>query len=175
MAEFNLDEFIQAARDAAVSEGPTKSTLALVKKTVADHEAVAAGIGKFETDDEVLFEDSSVSIWHVRFQPGILVPPHNHQMPAFIGVYKGTEENQLFRNDGSGLTHVATKAIGPGDTLSIGHNGIHAVQALNNEPSEAIHVYLGKLTTVERSLFDWETGEASPFTDENYEKLVKHV
>ena len=74
MAEFNLDEFIRAARDAAVSNRPTKATVALMKETFADPGGVAASIGKFDKDDEVLFEDQTVSIWHVRFQPGVLVP-----------------------------------------------------------------------------------------------------
>ena len=79
MAEFNLDEFIRAARDAAVSNRPTKTTLALMKKTFAVPGGVAANMDNFDKEDEVLFEDRTVSIWHVRFQPDVLVPPHDHQ------------------------------------------------------------------------------------------------
>ena len=175
MAQFSLENFVAAAREAAVCEGPSKATLALMKRTFAQPGSIAAKIGAYDKDDEILFEDSTVSIQYVRFKPGILVPPHDHQIPAFIGVYQGVEENRMYRVDDTGLTHLTTKNIGPGDVLSIGPNGIHAVQALNNEASEAIHVYLGKLTTVERSLFDWETGASTPFTDENYNQLVKHV
>ena len=175
MAPFRLNDFLQAARDAAVSDGPSKATLALMKKTFAEPGNIAAGIGDFDKDEEILFEDNTVSIQYVRFQPGLLVPPHDHQIPAFIGVYEGVEENRLYRLDDSGLTHVKTKNTGPGDVLSIGPNGFHAVQALNNQPSQAIHVYLGKLTTVERSLFDWETSTTIPFTDENFDRLVQHV
>lgn len=175
MAQFSLDEFVRAARDAAVSERPTKATLALMKKTFADPGGVAASIGTFDQEDEVLFEDHTVSIWHVRFQPGVLVPPHDHQLPSFTGVYEGTEENRLYRAEEVGLTLVATKNLGPGDVLSLGADGIHAVQALNGKPSEAIHLYLGKLTSAPRSLFDWDTGEQMPFTDETFERLLKHV
>ena len=36
----------------------------------------------------------------------------------------------------------------------------------------AIHVYLGKLTTVDRSLFDTKTGEEMHFSDNNYNRLI---
>ncbi|MBS38442.1 MAG: hypothetical protein CMO26_21265 [Thiotrichales bacterium] len=175
MSDFNLDEFIQAARDAAVSDSPTKATLALMKKTLAEPDSVAANMGDYQKDDVVLFEDSTVSIWYVRFQPGTVVPPHDHQIPTFIGVYSGVEENRLYRVESEGLNHVSTRNIGAGEVLSIGPNGIHAVQAVGETPSEAIHVYLGKLTTIERSLFDWETGQARAFTDDAYDELVRTV
>ena len=81
----------------------------------------------------------------------------------------------MYRAGKSGLSHVATKNLAPGEVLSLGRDGIHAVQALGVKPSEAIHLYLGELTTVERSLFDWDTGEQMPFTDETFDKLLKHV
>ena len=94
---------------------------------------------------------------------------------SFTGVYEGSEENRLYRAEEAGLTQVATKILAPGDVLSLGPNGIHAVQALGGKPSEAIHLYLGKLTTVKRFLFDWDTGKQMPFTDEGFDKLLKHV
>jgi hypothetical protein len=41
------------------------------------------------------------------------------------------------------------------------------------EPSEAIHVYLGALSRVDRDLYDMEHGTVLAFTDENYSQLTQ--
>ncbi len=61
----------------------------------------------------------------------------------------------------------------PGDTMAIGGDGIHAVHTGNIMPSLRLHIYLGRLSTVSRELFDTETGQSMPFTDENYQLLVR--
>ena len=38
----------------------------------------------------------------------------------------------------------------------------------------AVFMFTARLSAIERSLFDWESGEARPFSDENYE-LMKRV
>ena len=102
------------------------------------------------------------------------MPPHNHKMPAFLGVYEGTEVNLLYRQSESGeLQLTKYRVLKPGDTMSIGGDGIHAVHTEDANPSLGLHIYLGRLSTVSRELFDSETGQSMPFTDENYQKLVR--
>ncbi len=60
-----------------------------------------------------------------------------------------------------------------GDVLSIGPNAIHTVSCTSEEPCCGIHVYLGNLTQIKRSLFDTEAGTILPFTAENYHKLMR--
>ena len=61
------------------------------------------------------------------------------------------------------------KDVYAGDMLSLGPEAVHAVTAGTAEPSLALHVYLGPLMQIERSLFNWRTGEAIPFTMENFQ------
>ena len=126
---------------------------------------------EFDNDDEILFEDESVSIWFVRFAPGLHVPPHDHQTTATIGVYEGAEDNHFYLREADGLVHTSTRRVGPGDVIALKPDGIHSVEAADGRPSCGIHVYLAELTKIERSLFHWETGEAVPFTDENYDAM----
>ena len=64
----------------------------------------------YDNDDEVLFEDDTVSIWFVRFVPGLHVPPHDHQTTATIGVYEGAEDNSLLPARGrERLVHKSTQ------------------------------------------------------------------
>ena len=67
----------------------------------------------------------------------------------------------------------STRRVGPGDVIALKPDGIHSVEAADGKVSCGIHVYLAALSTIERSLFDWNTGQARPFTDENYDEMKR--
>ncbi|MDH3635911.1 MAG: hypothetical protein OES20_14515 [Gammaproteobacteria bacterium] len=173
MTDFNLDDYIQQLRAAARESEPGRKVRQLMNEAFQNPQAIGSAMPEFENDDEVLFEDDSVSIWFVRFMPGLHVPPHDHQTTATIGVYEGAEDNHFYLREDGRLVHKSTKRVGPGDVIALKPDGIHSVEAANGKQSCAIHVYLAALTTIERSLFGWETGEATPFTDENYDRMKR--
>jgi predicted metal-dependent enzyme (double-stranded beta helix superfamily) len=175
MADFDLDDFVQQLRAAALENEPIKKVRALMSDAFRDPAAIAAAMPVFENDDEILYEDDSVSIWFVRFVPGLQVPPHDHQTTATIGVYEGAEENHFYLCEPDGLVHKSSRRVGPGDVIALKPDGIHSVEAADGKQSCGIHVYLARLSTIERSLFDWETGVASPFTDGNYDLLKRQT
>ena len=175
MAQFNLDDFIQELRVAAATDDAVKRVRQLMTDAFRDPESIQAAMPHYDNDDEVLFEDNSVSIWFVRFVPGLHVPPHDHQTTATIGVYEGAEDNHFYLCEAQQLVHTTSKRVGPGEVIALKPDGIHSVEAAGGAQSCGIHVYLAKLTTIERSLFDWDSGEACPFTDENYERMKRVV
>ena len=172
---FTPEQFVADLRSAATDTHPARAINTVMKEAVADPAAVAARVPDYDGDQLALLESDDLSVYCVRFLAGELVPPHNHKMPAFIGVYAGTEVNRLFRREESGLALVTEKHVGPGETLSIGREGIHGVYARGGEDSLALHVYLGWLERVERSLFHPDTGQEMPFTDENYRALLRPI
>ena len=93
MAQFNLDNFVYELRAAALTDDAIKRVRELMTDAFRDPESIRAAMPEFDNDDEVLFEDDSVSIWFVRFVPGLHVPPHDHQTTATIGGYEGAEDN----------------------------------------------------------------------------------
>jgi len=133
------------------------------------------GAPEYPDDDVMLYKDESVSIWHCRFQPDLLIPPHDHQTMATIGVYKGVEINRFYVRESGKLTHESTRRVVTGDVIAIGPDAIHTVQSDRGQSSCAIHVHIAALTSIDRSLFDWDTGEPCAFTDDNYERLSKTV
>ncbi len=173
MLRFDLDSFIQRLRDAARSEEPVKKVRELMTEAFRDPETLRHAMPDYENDDEILFEDDTVSIWFVRFKPGLHVPPHDHQTTATIGVYDGAENNHFYLREGDRLVHKSTRRVGPGDVVAIKPDGIHSVEAADGRDSLGIHVYLARLSTIKRSLFDWETGEARPYTDDNYDAMKR--
>ncbi len=174
MSEFVLEDFVQELRAAALAEEPVKRVRESMTEAFRDPAAIRATMPAYDNDDEILFEDDSISIWFVRFVPGLHVPPHDHQTTATLGVYEGAEDNHFYLREPGRLVHMTTRRVGPGDVIALKPEGIHSVEAANGEQSCGIHVYLAKLTTIERSLFDWESGEACPFSDENYD-LMKRI
>jgi len=173
MPEFDLDAFVGQLREAAGQDDAAKRVRDLMTDAFRDPEAVKKAMSGFSGEDEILFEDDSVSIWYCGFDPARHVPPHDHQTTATIGVYQGEEKNHFYRVEDGQLRHKTTKQIGPGDVIAMGPEAIHSVESANGEFSYAIHVYLAPLMSIERSLFHWEDGTAIPFNDENYAQLER--
>lgn len=175
MADFDLDDFVTQLRGAANADDPVKAVRVLMADAFSDPAAIRAAMPHFDNDDEILYEDDGVSIWFARFVPGLHVPPHDHQTTATIGVYEGAEENHFYLREPGRLLHKSTRRVGAGEVIALKPDGIHSVEAADGAQSCGIHVYLAKLTTIERSLFDWETGEAWPFSDENYDRMKRET
>jgi len=168
-----IEEFVEAARQAAVNPEPTKAVRQVLLDALADPEPVANAIAAQEEDEILLHEDETVSIWTCRFLPDRVVPPHEHKMDVHIGVFRGTEKNIMYRRDAGVLIKAKSKTVESGQIFSLGADGIHAATAHGGEPSLALHVYLGPLMQVERSLFDWRTGDAVEFTMDNFHNMTK--
>ena len=112
---FDLDQFVAAARNAAASPQPSRSMIALLKSSLLDPAAIEAAVPNFDGDEKLLYQDDGLAIYLVKFPANLRVPPHDHQIPAFIGVYRGVEVNELFRrSDAGGLEKVTEKHIGVG-------------------------------------------------------------
>ena len=169
---FSVDEFIADLRTVAQQPDAPQQVKRILQQTIADPEKLAAALPDYPENDTVLYEDDGLSVWHVRFIPGVAVPPHEHLIPAFIGLYQGQERNDFYQLTADDrLKNSGYQILEPGDMLAMGVDGIHAVTCVSDEPCCGLHVYLGKLTTMERSLFHPQTYERMPFTDENYERL----
>jgi predicted metal-dependent enzyme (double-stranded beta helix superfamily) len=122
-----------------------------------------------------LFEDQTVSIWHEKFLPEELIPPHDHQMPAFVGVYHGRECNRLYQHVGAKMLPAGDLILKAGEFHVFRPEEIHSVQALDGAPSLGLHVYLGPLSNCERSLFDWSTGAAVPMSEDAFNQMKRTV
>jgi len=93
---------------------------------------------------------------------------------AAMPEYEGAEDNHFYLREPDRLVYKSSRRVDPGDVIALKPDGIHSVKAADGKPCCGIHVYLAVLTTIERSLFDWDSGAACRYTDENYE-LMKRV
>jgi predicted metal-dependent enzyme (double-stranded beta helix superfamily) len=173
MPHFDLDSFIDRARLAASKPQPEQAIESLMRDTFADPDAIRDAMAGYTGEEMLLFEDESISVWYCGFDPARHVPPHDHQTTAIIGVYAGEEINHFYRPADDRLEHRSSHRLLPGNVLRIAPEDIHSVETANSQWSYGIHVYLAPLTTIERSLFDWESGAAEPLTDERFDALTK--
>ncbi len=140
---FSYDRFVEEARAAAAGEEPTKAVRALLLRWVQDPDLQAARLPDQDEDEIHLFEDESASIWSCRFDPAVVMPPHEYLVDVHIGVVSGAEKNIFVREEEGGLAHVGSKVVRPGEVLSLGRDAIHGVTADGPGPSHALHVYIG--------------------------------
>lgn len=120
-----------------------------------------------------IFEDDSVAIMAVHTPPGIQQPPHDHQMSVVIGGYVGVEEHRLFQRTphaSKPIEYTRSTDVGVGDILTLGPAAVHAIDATGPTWASAIHVYLGRLSTVDRSLFNPETFTETPLDLDLYDE-----
>lgn len=170
---FDFDDFVAQVRAAASGPDANTAVQALLQTCVSNPEPLIASTPSDGEDEINLYEDEEVSIWRCRFQPHVVMPPHEHKLPVHIAVYSGGEKNILFRPQNGELTHESTTVVKPGEVLSLDETCIHAVTADGDSPSLALHVYMGPLMKLERDLFDWKTGEAVDFSMENFDKMKR--
>lgn len=173
MAKFDVETFVRDMREIAVGADAAKTLRAYIDDIMQDPDAVRDAFPAELTGDQILFEDDTVSVWRTSFDPGVSVPAHDHQMSAVISVYQGQERNDFFEADpNGGLRRSGEVVLEPGSVLSVGPSAIHSVTCISEEPALGLHVYLGNLTEVDRTLFDIDNGTSMKFDDANYEKLV---
>ncbi len=172
--KFSFDDFVEDVRKVAVIPGSTNAIRQLMAIALESPDAMVEANPLNDGVSEImLFEDETASVWVCKFEPDQVVPPHEHKMDAFIGVFQGAENNLFFKKQDDQLKHIKTKLVKTGEQLSIGKDGIHSVVAAGETSALSFHVYTGPLSNIRRSLFDWESGIEMDFTDENYEKMKK--
>ncbi|WP_039019911.1 hypothetical protein [Halocynthiibacter namhaensis] len=166
MSDF-IETLITQAKEAATSEKPTQAIRALLQKLVSEPAALADA---FDLDEEtMLYEDENLSLWYTQFTPDTAVPPHEHKVNAHIAVFEGAQCNFLLKTGGDQLEIAKAKRVSAGEVLSLGPDGVHAVIAADDAIARGIHIYQGELSTIQRSLFDWETGDAFALNEANYD------
>ncbi len=174
-----MAKFVDACREAAAGNDARERIAALLRELVANPVELASMLEPNEVvdvtpsglalgGDRVFFEDDSVAVMTVDTLPGVLQPPHDHLINAFIGCFEGCEQQRFFVRGDDGVRAVPGRLLEAGEVLVLGADAIHAISAPLHERARAVHVYLGPISTIDRSVFHPETFEESPFETATY-------
>jgi predicted metal-dependent enzyme (double-stranded beta helix superfamily) len=110
-------------------------------------------------------EDGSLSLFSLVVPPGSETPIHDHLAWGLVGLYRGTQDEEIYVQRNGTLELVEQRALRPGDfyVLIPPRDDIHRVRTTSPETSVSIHLLTNDTGCVWRHAYDAESGEARPF------------
>jgi predicted metal-dependent enzyme (double-stranded beta helix superfamily) len=109
--------------------------------------------------------DGSLSLFSLVVPAGSQTPVHDHLAWGLVGLYRGTQEEEIYAFGGGELALVEQRALVPGDfyVLIPPRDDIHRVRTTSARTSVSIHLLTNDTGCVWRHAYDPSTGEPRPF------------
>ncbi len=128
----------------------------------AAESGMGGGIGQW-----LLFRaaDRSLSLFSLVVPPGATTPVHDHLAWGLVGLYRGKQDEELYRPGSRGLDLVRRRSLARGDLYALlpPRDDVHRVRTTSEETSVSIHLLANDTGCVVRHVYDERTGEARPF------------
>jgi 3-mercaptopropionate dioxygenase len=109
--------------------------------------------------------DGSLSLFSLVVPSGSETPVHDHLAWGLVGLYRGTQDEDIYAREGGELKLTEQRALVPGDFYALipPRDDIHRVRTTSAETSVSIHLLTNDTGCVWRHAYDPETGEERPF------------
>jgi 3-mercaptopropionate dioxygenase len=90
---------------------------------------------------------------------------HDHLAWGLVGLYKGTQDEEIYAQRGGSFELVESRALEPGDFYALipPTDDIHRVRTTSPETSVSIHLLTNDTGCVWRHSYDAHSGEQTPF------------
>ena len=110
-------------------------------------------------------EDGSLSLFSLVVPSGSQTPIHDHLAWGLVGLYRGSQDEEIYAERDDGLELSERRSLEQGDfyTLLPPRDDIHRVRTTSAETSVSIHLLTNDTGCVWRHAYDAESGEARPF------------
>ena len=123
---------------------------------------MGGGIGQW-----LLFraEDRSLSLFSLVVPSGAQTPVHDHLAWGLVGLYRGTQDEDIYAARGEGIELVESRALAPGDFYALipPTDDIHRVRTTSPRTSVSIHLLTNDTGCIWRHAYDAGSGERTPF------------
>jgi 3-mercaptopropionate dioxygenase len=109
--------------------------------------------------------DGSLSLFSLVVPAGAQTPVHDHLAWGLVGLYRGTQDEEIYAYADGGLVPAERRALVPGDfyVLIPPQDDIHRVRTTSATASVSIHLLTNDTGCVWRHAYDPATGRATPF------------
>jgi len=110
-------------------------------------------------------EDGSLSFFALVVPPGAETPVHDHLAWGLVGLYDGTQDEEVFAQADGPLELVERRALAPGDFYALipPHDDIHRVRTTSATTSVSLHLLTNDTGCTWRHSYDPASGTPSPF------------
>ena len=110
-------------------------------------------------------EDGTLSFFSLVVPAGSETPVHDHLAWGLVGLYRGTQDEEIYARRDDALELVERRSLVPGDfyVLLPPRDDIHRVRTTSAETSVSIHLLTNDTGCVWRHAYDPDSGEARPF------------
>jgi predicted metal-dependent enzyme (double-stranded beta helix superfamily) len=125
----------------------------------APESGMGGGIGQW-----ALVRDADLSLFSLVVPPDASTPIHDHLAWGLVGLYRGTQDEEIFRHDGRELVLVERRPLAQGDFYELHPplNDVHRVRTTSPITSVSIHLLTNDTGCVWRHRYE-EDGEVKPF------------
>ena len=109
--------------------------------------------------------DGSLSLFSLVVPAASQTPVHDHLAWGLVGLYRGTQDEDIYVQRDGALELAESRSLLPGDFYALfpPRDDIHRARTTSDEASVSIHLLTNDTGCVWRHAFDEETGEAKPF------------
>ena len=109
--------------------------------------------------------DGSLSLFSLVVPSGSQTPIHDHLAWGLVGLYRGTQDEEIYTRTAGGLELAHQRALQPGDFYPLipPTDDIHRVRTTSRETSVSIHLLTNDTGCVWRHAYEPESGEQRPF------------
>jgi 3-mercaptopropionate dioxygenase len=109
--------------------------------------------------------DRSLSLFSLVVPPGVQTPVHDHLAWGLVGLYRGTQDEEIYAEQDGRLELLERRTLGPGDFYALipPRDDIHRVRTTSPETSVSIHLLTNDTGCVWRHAYDPESGQRAPF------------
>jgi predicted metal-dependent enzyme (double-stranded beta helix superfamily) len=182
--EFTLDTavvrgFVQGVRAAIAASSSPEGACAAIRPGFADlladpawlperyqepvpDSGMGGGIGQWLLYRD---DDGSLSLFSLVVPSASETPIHDHLAWGLVGLYRGTQDEEIYARRGDALELVERRPLRAGDFYALipPDDDIHRVRTTSPETSVSIHLLTNDTGCVWRHTFDADSGEALPF------------
>ena len=109
--------------------------------------------------------DGSMSLFSLVVPPASQTPVHDHLAWGLVGLYRGTQDEEIFAQEDGQLRLAERRSLAPGEFYALlpPRDDIHRVRTTSAETSVSIHLLANDTGCVWRHAYDPDSGEQSPF------------